>query len=149
VIQFIRTGNGAEVVKWLSALSDIPQLQADVQGRVARLTFEELSDGIDAYRLGSLGKARALEFLSQSKSWIRTNEVINKTVLPLFEALDAADIERIIRFSVETGADIPGAASFEKLIDRVRQVGMFALEDLNRLLSENSARYLVPQLETT
>jgi hypothetical protein len=33
--------------------------------------------------------------------------------------------------------------------DRVRQVEMFAPEDLNRLLSENSARYLVPQLETT
>jgi hypothetical protein len=143
VVQFIRTGKVSEVIKALQPLSKIDPLRLEVESRVAKLSFDDLAEAIDSHRLGSLGKNRALEFLSEVRSWSRANDVINKTVLPIFDSLEKSDVEKIIRMPTEAGADLPGATSYGTLLEQVRRTGMFNGDELNRLLTDNAAGHLV------
>ena len=148
LIEYIRNARTSELIKVLFAVSGVATLQPEVASRVSRLNLEELGDAIVSHRLGALGKSRALELLSQVKSWGAANDVINRTVLPIFGELNKADVERIIKMPVETGADLPGAHSYQLLIDEVRKTKMFAEPELDLLLEENRASYLVPKEET-
>jgi hypothetical protein len=145
VLQFLRKGKAVEVLKVLSALVRIDALKADVNTRVGGLTLEELAEAIQSYGLADMGKSRALELLSESKSWIRTNEVINKAILPLFDSFNRTDIEKVIRFPSETEADLVGAAAYTILIERVRRAKMFSPDELKTLLKENHASSLLDE----
>lgn len=142
VVEFISHGKGSEVIKVLAVLSKIDAVRAEVDARVAVLTLDELGEAIASHRLRA-GKNRAIELLSEAHSWVRANEVINKAILPLFDLLNRSDVERIIRLPVETNADLIGAGSYSTLIEVVRRSGLFTQGDLNKLLDENRAHYLV------
>lgn len=141
VVEFISHGKASEVIKVLSLLAKIDVVRPEVDARVSGLTFEELAEAIGSYRLRA-GKNRAIELLSEAYSWSRVNEVIDKTILPLFDLLDRSDLERIIRLPVETKADLIGAGSYGTFIEAVRRGNLFKPGDLNRLLEENRAGYL-------
>jgi hypothetical protein len=143
VVEFISNGKASEVIRVLSILSKVDALKAVVEKRIGVLTFEELSEAVATYRLRDAGKNRAIELLSESHSWTRVNNVMDKLILPLFDLLDHTDTERIIRLPITTGADMIGAGGYGTFIERVRGSALFKPDDLNSLLKENRASYLV------
>jgi hypothetical protein len=143
VVEFIRHGKAAEVIRVLSVLHRMDSVRAEVETRVGGLSFEELAEAFGAYRLRNAGKNRAIQLLSEAHSWARVNEVIDKTILPLFDLLDRQDFEKIIRLPIETGADLIHAAGYGALIEKVRSAGVFNSDDLDTPLEENRASYLV------
>jgi len=143
VVEFIRREDPASLVQVIAPLATIGALRPEVEARVREFKFEDLAKGIEEYGLSALGKERALDLLSQSRSWDRVNDVMNRSVLPLFETLTKVDIDRIIRMPMQTGADLPGAGGFTKFIERVRLTTMFQSDELDGLLSDNKSGYLV------
>jgi hypothetical protein len=146
ILQLVRKGKAADVVKVAWGLARIDALKADVNARIATFELEELAEGIQSYSLGEKAKERAIELLSESKNWIRTNEVINRAVLPLFDSLNRADFERIIRLPTDAGADLPGATAYGTLIERLKLTNLFTPDELKVLLTTNGATYLVSEV---
>lgn len=144
---FIKEGPAGDVLRALEALAQLEGLKSAVKERVDNLSFEELTEAISSHKLRVYAKERAMHFLSQVRSWDRANEVISKTILPLFSSLSAADIEHIIQLRTETGADLPGAHGYALFIENVRKAAIVDDARLNALLKANGASYLVPQPE--
>jgi hypothetical protein len=144
---FIKDGPSLEVLGGLSPLGKVDELKQVVEERINSLNFEELDSAINTHEIGALGKKRALQFLSEVRSWNYANDVFSKLVLPLFNSLDREDILRIIRMPTETGADLLGSHGYRLFIDKVREFEGLEEQQLNQLLQENGAGYLVPQEE--
>lgn len=142
---FIANGPKEEVHPVLESLSKIEDLRAAIVSRIENLDFDDVAEAVESHGLGELAKDRALYFLSQARSWDRANIVFTKTVLPVFSALTRGDIERIIRMSTENNADLPGARGYELFIKKVREGGLINDDDLNQMLKENGASYLLRQ----
>ncbi|MGI0486196.1 hypothetical protein ACN4EK_12210 [Pantanalinema rosaneae CENA516] len=147
VAEFIRIGFTYDVIKVLHLLSKLKPLEQPIKARIAMLSFEELAQAISSYNLGAPAKERALQFLSMVSSWNRANEVFDKVILPIFDELEKSDIMQIIRFPKETEADLIGATGFSIFIERVRLSKLFDDDELNQLLSQNGASYLVLRAE--
>lgn len=143
VIELIRKGKSSDVIKVLSALARLEALKPDVEVRVGQLTVQELGDAIGLYRLRDLGKGRAIQLLAEAHSWSVVNEVFDKAILPLFESLDRSDIEKILVLPSETGSDLLHSGGLSKLIERVRQAGLFQPDELDALLKSRGAGYLI------
>ena len=82
VNEFICNGPIAEVLPRLQDLSSLVSFRDAVRTRVGALEFDYLVEGIKFYRLGRLAKEKALEYLSECRSWAWTNEVITNAVGP-------------------------------------------------------------------
>jgi hypothetical protein len=147
IVRFIAEGPSEDVLGLLDPLSQIKQLRPAVQQRVDSLTLDELAEAINTHGIRALAKERAFHFLSQVRSWDRANDVLGKTVLPLFSSLSIQDIERVIRMPTDSGADLPGAHAYKLFVENVRKAALIDEATLNGLLTENGASYLVPQPE--
>ncbi|CAJ7135215.1 Uncharacterised protein [Burkholderia pseudomallei] len=148
VVSFVEHGPVVEMLAGLRMLSEIPELNVPVRARIDTLDYDDLTKGVGDYGLGILAKRRAIEFLGQSRSFDRTNEVMNRIIFPLFDQLDRADFERIIRLPNETHADLPGAHGYTALIEKLRSRGLFEEAELNALLKANKAWFLIPQSQS-
>lgn len=147
VARFIEDGPAGDVLGGLEALAKLDGLRGAVEKRVDSLPFEELTQAIGSHDLRTRAKDRAMHFLSQARSWDRSNEVFSKAVLPVFSSLSPADIERIVRMPKETGADLVGAHGFAIFVENIRKANILDDAKLSELLKANGAGYLVPQAE--
>lgn len=145
--QLVRNGKASDVVKVLAVLAHIEELKPDVEARVSQLMTQELGAVIELHRLKDLGKKRGLQLLSEARSWAAVNEVVDKVILPQFESLDRSDIEAILRYPSETGADLLHSSGLSKIVERVRQTTMFPPDELDSLLKSHGAGYLVPGID--
>lgn len=144
---FVWNGPPREVIGELNALSKIEELIVDIKTRIEGLDFEDLVLVVESQELREFAKERALSILSEAGSWDRANSVFTKAVLPVFSYLNRIDVERIIRMPNEHGSDLLGAHGYRLFIDAVRESSLMTGEELDKLLSENGAEYLVEQEE--
>lgn len=149
VSEFIKGGPVGEVLRVLRPLAQFTELKLPVEERIGALEIEELDKAINLYNIGTLGKPRALHFLSNVGCWNSANEVFSKLVLPLFGSLDREDLIHIIRMPTETNSDLPGSGGYKLFIEKIRESALIEEQELNQLLSENNADYLVPQQKNT
>jgi hypothetical protein len=63
--------------------------------------------------------------------------------LPLFSYLAADEVRQIIRMPSETGADLISARSYAVFIENVRKSSILGKEELNDMLANHHAGYLV------
>lgn len=145
VRHFVIDGPKGKVLPTARALNKIDGLKGALGARMNSLEFDDLVEAIDEHDVGALAKSRALYFLSKVGSWERANTVIASLILPLFDHLDVADVERIICMPTTDETDLPGAHGYRLFIKKVREANLFEDQTLNQLLSDNSAEYLVPQ----
>lgn len=145
VSEFIKDGPVDDVLCVLIHLAQFDEIRSVVAKRINTLEFDELDKAINSHNIGNLGKARAISLLAGARSWNSVNEIFSKLVLPVFESLVREDITRIIRMPTETGADLRGATGYRLFIEKVRESGVVEDHELNQLLNENNASYLVPQ----
>ncbi len=149
IAAFVEKGATSEILGRLDKLSKIDELKPIVIKRVNNLEESELIAGVSNYGLKSLAKDRALHFLSEAGSWNHVNSLFARLIFPLFDTFDKEDIEKVIKMPLETGADLIGADEYSLFIKRVRKSNLFLDHELNQLLIENEAEYLVPQVEGT
>lgn len=145
--QFIQNGPTDQVLEGLNTFSTVRDLAPVIEARVGALEFDDLATAIEAHGVKTPAKERALHFLSESYSWDRANSVFSKLILPLFDILNRDDIVRIVRMPTEHNSDLPGAHGYELFLKKVRESGLIDDDELNTLLRENGARYLLPQDE--
>lgn len=130
----------------VGAFADINDLRPTLEKRIDKLNLEELSGVVEFPQVKDACKRRALELLASSDSWDKTNGIINRAILPLFETITAEDVTTIVRLPTEKRADLLGASAYKLFIDRVRETGLMQEGYLDNLLNENGAEYLVPQV---
>jgi len=139
---FITNGPANEVLGGLQVLAHLTELEPAVKMRVDSLSLDELADAINTHGLREPAKEKSLQYLSQAFNWGRVNDVFDKTIIPLFSALTAQDVERIVRMPTETGADLIGAHNYSAFISNVRKAGLIPDTDLTTLLQHNGAGHL-------
>lgn len=144
---FVEKGPTTEVLGGLDVLSKFDELKPVVIGRVNKLEESELINVVNNHGLKALAKDRALNILSEAGSWNYVNRLFNELIFPLFDNLDKNDVERIIKMPSETGADLLGASGYYLFVERIRRSKLLPTHDLNELLKENGAGYLVLQVE--
>jgi hypothetical protein len=142
--EFVRTGPEADVVRSIEGLAQHTEIEPVAKTRMLSLDTERLSEAIAIHGVRGLAKEPALSQLSEVGNWNRANKVFARLVMPLFDLLTRADVERIIRMPVETNADLPGASAYGTFIDQVRSMGLIPGPELDALLRANRASYLVP-----
>jgi hypothetical protein len=138
---FIAGGAADLVVPGLGKLYELEDLQQAVAGRIAELDVDELAQAITIGLPKANAKERSLHLLKESRSWARTNRIINTTLLPVIEHLNADDVRRIVRMPSEEGADLVGATSLSTLFNRIREMQIIGAEEFNALLSENGLEF--------
>jgi hypothetical protein len=149
VTEFVKAGPEADVIRSISGIGSHPEIAPIARKRIQEFELDRLAEGITIYGLAELAKERALELLSEAGNWTRANNVFAKAVLPLFDMLTREDVERIVRMPTETKADLPGATGYRLFIEQVRRDQIIPEVELNKLLIDNGAGYLVPQEEDT
>lgn len=141
--EFVRLGPVGDVLKVLATFSTRAEIAQAVGDRVSALTLDELADGIAHHSLAPLAKERALSLLSGAGSWNAANAAFTRLVMPIFQQLSRADVERIIRMPTETRADLLGASGFTRFLEEVRRQQLVPGEELDALLRANGAGYLL------
>ncbi|MGE1176500.1 hypothetical protein [Pseudomonas sp. BW7P1] len=141
--EFLRIGPEADVLPAMAGIGRHPLMNAVVKERILGFGIERLVTAIQEHGMADLVKERALGLLSESSSWNKTNDVFERLLLPLFTNLTRDDVERVIRMPTETGADLPGANMYEQFIDQVSRTGIIPDAELDTLLNNNRADYLV------
>jgi hypothetical protein len=144
---FVENGPKGEVLLELRSLSKIDELDDVVRARIMALQLGDLAEAIEPLGVGKLAKDRALQILQNVGSWDSANSVFSKAILPLFEHLDREDIERIVRMPTEHGSDLPGAHGYGLFLEKVREIQLIPDAELNKMLRDNLAGYLLPQKE--
>ena len=140
--EFVRTAPDSEIVKSLRVLSTKQEIMQAAIERIRSFDIERLSESISLHGLGDMAKDRALDILSESGNWGRVNDVFERLIMPIFERLTRADVERIIRMPTETGADLLGANGYGGFIDQLRRIELIPSQELNEMLRVNGATYL-------
>ena len=69
-----------------------------------------------------------------------------RAVLPIIDILDRGDVERIIKMPSDTEADLPGSHGYEVFVNKIRKCNLIPEPELDTLLRENGASYLLPQM---
>ncbi|NWD08951.1 hypothetical protein [Pseudomonas gingeri] len=141
--EFLRVGPEGDVLPAMAGLGRNELLRTVVQNRIPTLAIDRLGLAIQEYGLGLLAKSHAMALLSQSRNWTTTNDLFETLVIPLFGSLTRAEIEQIIRMPRETGADLPGANMYSLFINQVSRLGVIPDAELDQLLNENRAEFLV------
>lgn len=147
IAAFVEKGEISEVLGRLDKLSEIGELKPLVVNRVNSLEENELIAGVINFGLKALAKDRALFFLSEAGSWNYVNRLFEDLILPLSENLEKDDVIRIVEMPSKTGADLIGAHNYYLFINRVRKFGLFTNQELDKLLAENGADYLIPEVK--
>lgn len=142
---FVESGPNHDVLSGLGTMSKIMELQPSIRTRIGGLELAELANVINPNGVGALAKDRALALLQEAESWGQANSIFSDAVLPLFEYLEAADVERIIRMPTEHGSDLVGAHGYRLFIEEVRERQVIGHTELDQLLRTNGATYLLPQ----
>lgn len=143
--RFVEIGAYDDLSPVVGALADIDDLRPALQTRIHGFNLNELSEIVEFPQVHEACKGRALELLAESDTWGRTNAVISRVILPLLEALTAEDVATIVRLPTESGADLLGAHAYALFVDRVRDAGLVEEPELDELLMNNEAGYLVAQ----
>ncbi len=141
--EFLRVGPDVEVLPAMAGLGRNELLRNVVENRIPTLAIDRLGLAIQEHGLGLLAKPHALTLLSQSRNWTTTNDLFENLVLPLFASLTRAEIEQIIRMPRVTRADLPGANMYSIFINQVSRLGVIPDAELDQLLIENHAEFLV------
>lgn len=146
--EFIRSGPEAEVMPAL-AVGRHPAFDTAVNQRIQPLEAHRLAIAIQEYGLGGMAKNRALQLLSESRSWQTTNEVIEKLIIPLFDTLTPADVERIIRMPADTEADLSGATMYGRFLSQVDCSGVLSEQQLDQLVADYNGASMTAHLRRT
>ncbi len=144
--EFVRVGPITEVSMVFSALSMEPDIAATFSGRISNLDENDLTVVTASKIAIKPVRAKVLEILSSSKNWARTNEIMTKMVIPIFQDLSKEDIIEILRMPVTKKADFIGAIGFGLFVLEVSKTNSLPPEELNKILSEIKADYLIEQL---
>lgn len=144
LVAFVRTCPANELASRLKYLSSIDELRAELEARISQFSIEELALSLGASHLATAIKERALQLLSEVKSWGSANTVFTKSIFPIFESLSASDLQRIIEMPTTSDADLPGATAYSRFIEQVRESKLIGDAELDALLTANKASYLVP-----
>lgn len=129
----------------IGELADIDDLRPALEERIHGFHLGELAGVVEFPQVQGACKGRALELLAKSGTWDKTNAVITRVILPLFEALTAEDVATIVRLPTDRGSDLLGAHAYKLFVDRVRDTGLMEGPELDELLTDNGADYLVAQ----
>lgn len=143
--RFVEKAPHTELAPAIGKLATVEDLRPALKARIRDFELDELSDAVQSPDVQHICKERAIELLGESMSWDRTNSVISKAVLPLFDALTPEDVETIVKLPEDRGADLIGAHGYKSFIDRVRSSGLVAGGDLDALLLAHGSDYLVAQ----
>lgn len=143
LIEFLRVGPEADVLPAMAGLGRHPLMSEVARARIMGFDVERLVSAVQEHGMADLVKERALDLLSASGSWNTTNDVFERLLIPIFPTLTREDIERVIRMPRETGADLPGATMYRQFIEQVSSTGIIPDAELDALLNENHADYLV------
>lgn len=143
--EFVRSGPEVDVIQSIDALAQHVDIEPVARARVLRMDGDALSDAIGAHGLRRLAKEPALQLLSGARNWNLVNSLFAGLVMPLFDVLTRADIERIIRMPAETGADLLGASAYNSFISLVRRRNVIPGAELDALLRANQASYLIQE----
>lgn len=145
--RFVEVASYDDLSLAIGALADIEDFRPALEARIHGFNRDELAGVVGVSQVHDVCKGRALELLAEAGSWDKTNAVITRVILPLFETLTAEDVATIVRLPTERGADLLGAHAYKLFVDRVREVGLVEEPDLDELLTNNGADYLVAQAE--
>ena len=143
--EFLRKAPFAEIEKTMGTLARHPELAAVAATRIAGLDSTELAAMIAGGTQLDAVKQRALTLLGEASKFERVNLLFLRLIMPMISSLNRADIERIIRMPKDTKADLIGARGYEKFITKIREKELIPADDLDALLRENEADYLVPE----
>ncbi len=141
VNHFTQHSAAPDVIPCLHGLHRIPSLQTAIEARICQFSADELAAAIVS-GAELLTRPRALEILSEVKSWNQANDVMTRIILPLFDVMTKDDLTRIIQMPRLTGADLIGAHAFSTFIKKVAASDHFETRELCLLLEENGAGYL-------
>jgi len=145
--EFVRTGPEAEVVKSMEGLATHAELRPIAEARTQAFDTDRLAAAIAEHGFGDLAKERALALLGEAHNWPPANDIFARLIMPLFERLSRADVERIVRMPTDTGADLLGARGYATFVGQVRRAGLVPAVELDALLRRHNADYLVPGQE--
>lgn len=143
--EFLRSGPEAEVMSAL-AVGRHPAFAAAANQRIQSMETDRLAVAIQEHDLGALAKNQALQLLSESRSWHTSNDVIEKLIIPLFDTLTPADVERIIRMPADTGADLPGSTMYGRFLSQVDRLGVLPEHELDQLVAECNGEFIAAHL---
>lgn len=149
IVKFIREGQKKDILQALPALSSIVALKDTIQQRIDNLEFVDIVTVIRFPELRALAKEKALSFIERAGTWASANATFDEAILPIFDELTVEDISRIIKMPTEHDADLPGASGYGSFIERVRESKLINTQDLDALLKENKADYLVSNAEVS
>ncbi|RKQ58997.1 hypothetical protein C8E02_1973 [Vogesella indigofera] len=128
----------------LNFLCRFADLHPIIEQRILRMSVAELAKIISHQKLSIWTKKRAIQILSESRSWNATNEIIASVIMPLLDYMDEKDIKEIITIPSKTGADMIGANGYGTFISHVRFRNIIPEQELNTTLISNKASYLTP-----
>lgn len=140
--EFILQGPEDDVSLVLT-IAKSPILKDEVTQRIQRLDIDHLAIAIQHKYLWDLLKPKVLRLLSKSGSWDKTNRLIDKLLIPIFEALTPDDIREIIKMPKENGADLVGAHSYSSFIRQVDNADKIPRSELEELLKDNYAENML------
>lgn len=143
IISCIQNSDRLMILPTLSKLRHVPDLAETIKAKFANMDLEHLHAAAVSFGLGEFSKPRALELLSQVGSWNAANDVINRTIFPIFDFLSKDDFIALIKFPVTTRADLVGATAYSSLIEKLRTTNLFTRPELDALLRANRAEWLV------
>jgi len=145
--QYIRNTPNQLVLPGLATLALTAELAPIVQEKIATLNLEELAIAINTFGLKSPAKERVLQLIFKVRSFNSANDVLNRTFLPLFDEFTKDDFVRLIRSPTSNGADLIGATVYTNVLKRLQGTSIFERVELNQLLDENNALFLLPDLQ--
>jgi hypothetical protein len=145
IIKFIQEGQKEEVLTALPTLSNIADLKDAIQQRIDGLG----ATVIQSPELRMFAKEKALAFVESASNWAEANKIFDQAILPIFDELTVEDISRIIKMPTEHDTDLLGASGYRLFIEKVRKSKLINNHDLNTLLKENRADYLVSDAEVS
>lgn len=139
---FIKTATHASAI---GELQNVEALRIHVTQRISTFDVNQLADLTLRPSNHNLAKEPVLQLLSRAYHYAAVNDIINRTLLPIFGSLTVEDIHRIVKMPDKTNADLRGANAFPLLANKVVQTGLIPFQEFNQLLAENSFRVsLVP-----
>ncbi|QTO47061.1 hypothetical protein [Burkholderia latens] len=141
VVMFVNNCPTDDIIGGLHLLYEIPALRPSVLVRTNLLSKDQLATAIEV-GIGELAVPRAIELLSETKSWNDANEIIMRLIMPTFPYMKQEDIKRIIYLPQNTGADLHGAHAYAALIEKISATAIFKNDDLKLMLNDSGAGYL-------
>ncbi|MDQ0612232.1 hypothetical protein QFZ83_006403 [Variovorax sp. W1I1] len=147
LVEFLKTAPLADMEKAIVGLAKQADLAAAARERILELDATELAQIVASGSRLDVVKERALQLLAEAGNFNNVNFRFSKLISPIFALLDRADVERVVRMPTETGADLVGAIGYGTFVEQVRSASLLPVPELDALLRENRAGYLVAEPE--